>query len=247
VRALLNILSSEVMKLKRNKLILSCSIIAILIPVFMICCDLYYLNKGTLVHDTAIEWIGSLSLLCQLIIYPILSGFIITFSIQKEYGESTIINTLTAPVNKTKFLFGKIIVWFLWHMAITAVFLFITFAGVYLLYGQSPLSTNLSQIVKQILLIGLFDFLTLIPVVWIAIIQRKSFYPSLLFCCIIMAIGFAGLYWSKLLSSIIPWSAVSTLCVTGLHSSDITPYISIISCGIIGLGLAIYSFRHQDL
>lgn len=244
---MLNILSSEVMKLKRNKLMLSCSIIAILLPVFMICCDLYYLNKGTLVHNTAIEWFGSISLLCQLIIYPILSGFIITFSMQKEYGESTIINTLTAPVNRTKFLFGKITMWFIWHMAITVFFLFITFAGVYLLYGKSPLSTNLWQMVKQILIIGLFDFLTLIPVVWVAIIQRKSFYPSLLFCCVIKAMGFAGLYWPKLLSSIIPWSAVSTLCVTGMHSSSIIPYISVVSCGIIGLGLAIYSFTHQDL
>ena len=78
---MLNILANERLKLKRNKLLPVCTLIALMIPI-------------------------------QIIVYAVLSGFVITCFVQKEYVEGTMINTLTVPINRTKFLLGKYITTF---------------------------------------------------------------------------------------------------------------------------------------
>jgi len=138
VKALLNILANEKMKLKRNKLVITCTLIGILLPLVMIWSDIR--NSNSLLEEfTIMQWLSRLILPIQLIVYPVLSGFVITFLIQKEYMERTIINTLTAPANRNKFLLGKFIVWVIWFVFITVLFLLITYGGISLLYGNSQL------------------------------------------------------------------------------------------------------------
>lgn len=243
---LLNVLATERMKLKRNKLLLVCNAIAILLPVLLICQDVYDLGDA-IPKWTAINWVFRVQTLCQLIAYPILSGFIIIFLLQKEYGDMTIINTLTAPVGRIKFLLGKLIVWATWHVIITICFLAISCVGIYVLYDKSILLENLSAITTTILKTGILNLGTLLPVAWIAVLQKKTFYPSLLFTMIITGLGLAGLYWPVLLGSIIPWSAVDLLSVPGGEVISGVAYTSVALCAVVGFGLTAYSFKKQEL
>ena len=79
---MLNILANERLKLKRNKLIPMCTLIAIMLPIAMIIADVSAKN-ATASTFTIIEWVNRLVLPIQVIVYPVLSGFVITFLIQQ--------------------------------------------------------------------------------------------------------------------------------------------------------------------
>lgn len=76
-----NIVANECLKLRRNKLLPVCSLIALILPLFMIAIDL--VEKDSLVM-TGTEWVYRLVVPIQVIVYPVLNGFVITFLIQKS-------------------------------------------------------------------------------------------------------------------------------------------------------------------
>ena len=237
---MLNVLAAERVKLKRNKLLLLCSITAILLPLIVFPPDEYD-------NLNVINWVFRLQMAFQLVVYPVLSGFIITFLIQKEYGDQTIINTLTAPVGRVTYLLGKLIVWFIWHIAITLCFGVIMCFRVYIHFGESVLIENLAEISITIPRTGILSLMTLVPIAWITVLQRKAFYPSLLITVGITVIGLAGLLTHGMTGSIIPWCAVTLICMPNGDVINIVAYSSIILCSAIGFGLAIYSFKKQQL
>lgn len=242
---MLNVLATERMKLRRDKLMLVCTLLAVLLPIFMVWYE-FYSTGGAMPDDDVISWVSGYSLMYQLIVYPVLSGLILTFLLHREYGDQTLINTLTAPIGRTKFLLGKIIVWAVWHIAITAVFLAIMCAAVRVLYGNAYLSDNLMGIVVLVMKLGLLNFGTLTPVIWVAVLQRKTFYPSLVCTMVFVGIGFMGLYGPELLGNIVPWIAVAFMGV-GMEIIPGLAYTSIAVCFIFGLFMAMHSFRRQDL
>ena len=99
-------------------------VVTISIPILLIL-------KSILIDKTKIdyhEWIMTVSMLVNLVL-PIMSGFFITQSMQKEYGEKTIINIVTAPVNRKTFVFSKIAVWFCWYLVVMIVTECLTIVG----------------------------------------------------------------------------------------------------------------------
>ncbi|MFQ4410849.1 hypothetical protein C4Z44_17370 [Clostridioides difficile] len=109
-----NAFQTEILKLKKNKMALIGFVVTISIPILLIL-------KSILIDKTKIdyhEWIMTVSMLVNLVL-PIMSGFFITQSMQKEYGEKTIINIVTAPVNRKTFVFSKIAVWFCWYLVLS--------------------------------------------------------------------------------------------------------------------------------
>lgn len=242
--ALLNILANENLKLKRNKLFPVCTLLALLLPTLMIIVDIT--DKGSIISKiTLSSYIIRLVIPIQVIVFPVLSGFILTFLFQKEYGEKTLINTLTAPTNRTKFIVGKYLIWTVWVFLITVGFLLISYVACYSLYGNQEFREAFKNITELIIKIGLLNWLSMSPLLIICILQRITFYPSLLFSCIISGISFTGLYFPERIRDIIPWSAVTS--ITLLNSQSILPYISIIITHLLGLFLGIYLFKKQDL
>lgn len=242
---MLNILATERMKLRRDKLMLVCSLIAVLLPIFMVWYE-FYSTGGAIPDKSVISWVSGYSLMYQLIVYPVLSGLILTFLLHREYGDQTLINTLTAPVGRTKFLLGKIIVWAVWHIAITAIFLAIMCVSAGVFYGNTYLSNNVTEIATLVMKSGLLNLGTLTPVIWVAVLQRKKFYPSLVCTLVFAGIGFMGLYGPKILGNIVPWIAVVFINV-GIKFVPGLAYTSIALCSILGLFMAMRSFRRQDL
>ncbi len=242
---MLDILATERMKLRRNRLILVCTILATFLPIFMIWYS-GYVTGGAMPDNDLISWVAGYSRMYQLIVYPVLSGLILTFLLQREYGDQTLINSLTAPVSRTKLLLGKIIVWAAWHTAITAIFLVIMCAAAGIFYGSTYLFDNLIEIVKLVIKLGLLNLGTLTPVIWVAVLQRKTFYPSLVCTMVFIGIGFMGLYGPKILGSILPWVAVMFMSV-GMEIIPGLAYTCIALCFVFGIFMSIYSFRRQDL
>ena len=237
---MLNILIAERMKLKRNKLLLMCTLFAVVLPTFAL--PPY---EGEAVN--VIDWVFRLQMFFQLAIYPVLSGFIVTFLLQKEYADQTVINTLTAPVGRMKYLLGKLCVWLMWYLTVTVCFFGIICLRVNVYFGAEALSTHLPDIAVNIFRTGMLYYATMTPVAWIAVLQKKIFYPSLLATLAITAIGAAAWLARGVMGSVIPWLAVVMLLIPNSGVIAGAAYASIALCCAGGLALAAYAFKRQEL
>ena len=239
-----NILAAELLKLKRSILISVCTLIALAIPVFMIILDVMD-RVGIAADMEGCDWLIRMIIPIQMFIYPILSGFIITFLIQKEYVERTMLNTLTAPVNRTKLILSKFVIWMGWHLLVNFLFFVIMCLGFLLIYGEVEFQSIFATIVFIVFGMGSLGFLSMSPILIICITQKNVFYPSLLCSCGVAALEFAGLYMSETMRNLIPWTAVTSISVLGCL--EVLPVLSVLICFVIGIMGASVLFRRQNI
>ena len=190
---------TEILKLKKNNMALIGFAVTISIPILLIL-------KSILIDKTKIdyhEWIMTVSMLVNVVL-PIMSGFFITQSMQKEYGEKTIINIVTAPVNRKTFVLSKIAVWFCWCFVVMMVTECLTIVGSLMLFPTQVTSDDL--FIELFTQIGFLSYIASLPIIWIAIRQRTLFYPSMLCSsfCIIAIDGCTGIGGITSLASFVP-------------------------------------------
>lgn len=87
------------------------TIIVSLVPLLLILKSLYLDPQ----RGEYMDWFMTVSMLNTLI-FPIISGFIITAIVQREYQEKTLRNILSAPTSRENFVIAKLAVWFLWYL-----------------------------------------------------------------------------------------------------------------------------------
>lgn len=221
------------------------TIILMVLPVLIIIKDKFLYIPPSEIMD----WIMTCCLI-NFLTLSALSGFIITNLVQKEYQAGTLTNILSAAVSRASFVFAKLAVWFLWYVVLLAYIESITILGSNLIYPTQFNVSTAKMIIVMFTKFGLLNFVTLIPLLWITILQKKLFYPAIL-----VAIGFTGILIGGfnismemvLPSSIIPWTAVSLVAIYQVES----PYIiigitSIVLTGTFGLLLALHSIYKQD-
>lgn len=245
VRELRNIITAEFMKMKKSRMIYVCSLIAFIIPVLIVIKDLFYISSVKRVGMDA--WIHSIVMTVLLLVYPVLSGFIITYLIQKEYGDYTIINTLTSSISRTSFLCSKIVVWFIWHFFVALTCSIITCIGCFALFPADFGGAVVLKITSLFLKCSILNFVSLLPLLCIAINQRKVFYPSLLTCLLFAILGVAGTNMPIGLASILPWSAVTVICFNTVNIYYIISIIILSICGLVSLKLSVDLFKKQNI
>ena len=147
-------------------------------------------------------------------------------------------------------LFVKLAAWFLWYVAILIYIEIVTILGSNILYPTQFNVEFAKLIVAMFTKFGLLTFVTLTPLLWITLLQRKLFYPSIL-----VTLGFTGILLGgfnismemMIPASIIPWTAVSLVSVYQVENPYfIIGIISIILTGIFGVFLALRAIHEQD-
>lgn len=242
---MLNILKSEILKLKKDAMFYTGTIISILIPVLIIIKDKFLSTPPSEIMD----WVMSCCLI-NFLILSLLSGLIITNFVQKEYQSGTLTNILSAAVSRASFVFAKLMVWFLWYVVLLGYIEIMTVIGSNLIYPAQFSTDFVKMIIIMFTKFGLLTFVTLVPLLWVTILQRKLFYPAIL-----VTIGFTGVLIGgfnismemTLLASIVPWTAVSLVAICQVESPYIViGIISIVLTGIFGLLLALRSIYKQE-
>lgn len=241
-----NAFQTEILKLKKNKMAFIGFIVTIFIPVLLFL-------KFVLIDKIKIgyhEWVQTVYMLVNLV-FPIMSGFFITQSMQKEYGEKTIINIITAPVNRKVFVFSKIAVWFCWYLVVMIATECLTILGSLLLFHSQVTFSAICFTVQLFTQIGLLSYIAFLPIIWIAIKQRTLFYPTMLCTLVFILLQSAGSQVSEELlplASFVPWLAIQISIMLPADSQYFYICIaSILCCGLFGIILAICEFIKQDL
>lgn len=242
---MLNILKSEFLKLKKDTMFFTGTFISVITPAFLIVKDKYL----SVPPNEITEWVMSCCLV-NFMIFSVLSGFIITNLVQKEYQSGTIINILSSSVSRIAFVCSKLAIWFLWYAVVLIFIEIVTLLGGKLIYPSQFNVDFIKMVIVMFSKFGFLSFISFIPLLWITILQRKLFYPSIL-----AAIGFTGFLLGGfnissemiLSASIVPWMAVSLVSVYQVESLYIEiGLIAIILTGLMGLFFSCYSFYKQD-
>jgi len=197
--------------------------------------------------DFSDGWLGVASPLNTVI--SIMSGFVITVLIQREYQDNTLINVLTAPVARVEFIISKSIVWFIWHFVTLTINIAIITLGYRFIFSETFQINKAVEFITGLGSLGLLSFVTFLPLLWIVVKQRKTFYPSVLFTLIFAVLLIAIANYP--IFNVIPWTAVTLVSVPESRAIIGTPGMiiglsSIFICGILGLSFACFSFSKQD-
>ncbi len=241
-----NAFQTEILKLKKNKMAFIGFMVTIFIPVLLVLKSVF-LDKIKIDYQ---EWIQTVFVLVNLVL-PIMSVFFITQSMQKEYEERTIINIITAPVNRKVFVFSKIAVWFFWYLVVMIVTECLTILGSLILFHSQVTFSAICFTVQLFTQIGFLSYIAFLPIIWIAIKQRTLFYPTMISALVFVLLQCAGSQVSEELlpvASFVPWLAIQISVMLPANSQYLNICIGSILCsGLMGIILAIFEFRTQDL
>ncbi|POP34948.1 ABC transporter permease [Lactonifactor longoviformis] len=241
-----NAFQTELLKLRKNKMALIGFASTVSVPILLVL-------KSVLIDKSKIdyqEWLQTVSMLVNIIL-PIMSGFFITQSMQKEYGEKTIINIITAPVNRKNFVLSKIAVWLCWYLAVMILTEGITIVGSLYLFRSQVTITSVYFTVRLLTQIGILSFIAFLPVIWLAVRQRTLFYPTMLCTLLFVLLQSVGSQVSEELlpaASFVPWLAIQISAMLPSDSQYLYICITSILCsGLLGSVLAVREFKRQDL
>ncbi|MBE5960533.1 MAG: ABC transporter permease [Lachnospiraceae bacterium] len=238
---MLNMIKSELYKIKKNKIFYVCSCIVILPALWVI-----YKDKIlTTPPDDISNWIQSANVITSLFL-SIASGFVITFLIQREYEDKTIINVLSAPTSRSVFIFSKFTMWLLWYLLLLGISMAIYMIGGKLIYADRFGRYEIGLLFQMIAKGRVLSFVASAPLLLIAILQRKTFYPSIMCSLVFTGMELFALMLPIRFGSMLPWPAAMLLGygITGWYR--IQAVIAVIISGIAGIAGACVVFQRQN-
>ncbi len=238
------VISAEWMKLKRNRIFAVCSLLTLFASAFMVFKDLVIVESP--IEDYRF-WLPTVYLVVGALL-SIMSGFIITFLLQREYEDRTINNVLTAPTSRLRFLLGKLAIWLIWYVGTLIGVVIIYTIGGWLIYPDTFGLTGTKSLVTTLLKYCLLAFVAAIPLLTVSVMQRKVFYPTIMIALAFTGIQMFAVNMPYKFARIIPWSAVVVQSLAELpFKDDLITLGSIFLTGIIGFVAAYWLFKKQDL
>ena len=241
---MLNVYCAEIKKIRHDKMAITGFVILILLPIAMII-------KGFTVDKcciSAYEWLMQLNLVITIVL-PVVSGFVITRLIQSEYQNGTIKNVLTVPVKRSSFVTGKAAVWFTWYIFSVIFVIIFSLIGLVTLYPYAFL-VFAKIFTLNMLKTAIFLFAAYMPVMWVAFLQKGTFYPAIIVTMLFAVLQLAGTQIGTellRLASCIPWTAVALLGIMGTSNAYYgVCVISVFACFIVGLEISVFNFSRQE-
>lgn len=241
---MLNVISAEWMKLKRNRIFAVCSLLTLFASAFIVFKDLVIVENPPENYQT---WLMSIYIIVGALL-SIMSGFIITFLMQREYEDRTINNVLTAPTSRIRFLLGKLAIWFIWYLGTLVGVVIIYAIGGWLIYPDTFGLAGMKSLVVTMLKYCLLGFVAALPLLTVSVMQRKLFYPTIMVALTFTGIEMFAMNMPFKFARVIPWSAVVVQSLVELpFKEDLLTLGSIFLTGIIGFVAAYWLFKKQDL
>lgn len=238
---MLNTIRVELYKMRKNKMFVISSLIVWAMTYLM-----FGANNDLSLEDQQMALLAGG--VATNMVLSVISVFVATVLIQREYQDHTIINTLTASVMRRDFILSKAVTWLIWHVMTLIGKIVIIVLVIQLAYAEAMTSRVMFEMIGNMLRLGLLSFVTFLPLLWLAVKQRRAFYPTL-FVGIFLAVFIGSV--NVPFSQVIPWTAVPLVSISESQamigtSGMIIGLTSIFATGIFGLLFACVEFARQD-
>lgn len=246
MRALLNLIYTEMLKFKRSQMFLISCIGAATAPFV---CFIAFINMKSQKPDVPIlfqEVFYQVNLYTVLLIGVPLYGIITAYIYNREYVENTLKNILTIPVSRIKFFLGKFILLFIWIVILTLISWLLTLVFG-LIGGFEGLTTDvLLDSLIQFFTGGILLYLLSTPVIFISIIL-KNYVSTIVLTLVITMINVLIVKSDYVV--LYPWTAIHTIITNDFVPKylPIYSYISVLLISIIGLIASILYFKNEDI
>ncbi|XEC94881.1 ABC transporter permease [Paenibacillus tarimensis] len=244
---MVNLLYTEILKLKRSRMFLL-SIIGSAVAPFMVVVSTYIhikTKKPTLFVSFEEIFFDS-NLYTVLLVGVPLYGVVTAYLFNREYTEDTLKNLLTIPVSRTSIMLSKMLLLFLWIMLLTLVAW-----GLTLLLGVLGQFEGLSTLLivdslRKFMIAGVFLFILSTPIILITIVL-KNFVPTIVLTIVITLINVMSS--NSDYKGLIPWTAAFDIA-NGTLIPAYPPeysYIVIGATSITGFITTLVYFRKADI
>lgn len=248
---MLNLITCELLKLKRSKMVFISILGVMATPCMMLIEALQtHFERPDIAFTLADLYSDSLlyiMLLINMMIYVTITAYLFS----REYTENTLKTILPIPVSRTSFVFGKFCVLFLWTVMLTVV----TWAGIFALSGLYHAVIGMDGYYFTVAIEWLFRFLignillflTISPFAFIAQKTKGLVAPMIVSAVIVM--GSAALS-NQELGALYPWTATFFLMEGRIESTGYPVWltISIIALvSILGFVTTFIHFQKEDI
>jgi bacitracin transport system permease protein len=240
---LVNLLFTEILKLKRSTMFLI-SIIGAAVAPFMVVVATYIQNPSPPVLFD--ELFYQTNLYTVLIIGIPLYGVVTAYLFNREYLEDTLKNLLTIPVSRISFIMSKLLLLFIWIMVLTFVAWSLTLVLGWLAQFDGLSSSLIVESIKQFSIGGALIFILSTPIILIALVM-KNYVPPIVFTIVVTMLNVMG--GTSEHRDLFPWAAAGDIA-NGTLLPTYPPeysYIGIAATSIIGFVAMIVYFSKVDV
>ncbi len=243
---MINLLSTEFLKLKRSQLFLISMLGAATSPFV---CFIAYLGMKSKKPGVPIlfnEVFSETNLYLVLLIGVTLYGVITAYLFNREYTENTLKNILTIPISRTRLFMSKLILLLIWILFLTM------FAwGLTLIFGVIGQFQGLSAAVlmtafKEYIVGGVLLFLLVTPTILVTLLC-KNYVPSIVFTVALTMVNV--LIGNSEYRVLYPWSAVLVIAWHDFITQypPVYSYLSIFATSLLGLLAAVIYFKKEEI
>ncbi|MBM7603752.1 bacitracin transport system permease protein [Metabacillus crassostreae] len=243
---MVNLLVTEVLKLKRSRMFLISIIGAAVAPFMVVVASYIHMHTKANVYVAFDELFYQTNLYTVLVLGVPLYGVVTAYLITREYTEDTLKNLLTIPVSRSSFLLSKITLLFLWICLLTFVAwsLAVVLGLIFQFKGLN--SELLLQSIKQFSIGAGLLFVLSSPIIFVTLVS-KSYVPTIIFTIVITMLNVMG--GSSEHRGLFPWAAAGDISNhTLLPTYDpAVSYIIITLTSLVGFISSFVYFRRVDV
>lgn len=246
VKALLNMLQTEFIKLKR-KWIVFFALLTSTVPPLITTLYTFNLPKGSSINAkftdfyqfTFTEWV----------LLPIVLGMIASMIFFDERENCTLKQIMIVPVNKALFIFSKFTILLLFSILFMLLNALFTVLGAFILGYPDITRTLILRLFSLCIQTGFLTAFAIFPIVAIVVIAEKGY---ILPTCASLIYSISGLILSSNLVGVHPLSSVAGIVwnknIEGIKlSTNLTSCIlNITIVAAISIVVSIYSLKMQD-
>lgn len=243
---MVNLLYTELLKLKRAKMFMVSLIGAAAAPVMVFIGYLDAKAKKPEIPVLFSEAFSETNLYVLLLIGTLLYGVITAYLFHREVAEDTLKNLLTIPVSRTSLIVSKLVLLFIWILVLTLVAWGLIFLLGLIGQYEGLNAAVLLQSLKQFLLGGSLLFLLSTPTIFVTCLF-KNYVPTIIFTAVI-TMGNVALA-NRAYKALFPWSAVHVIADNGFVP-EYPPeysYIAILITSIAGFVATLIYFKKVDI
>lgn len=244
---MIQLLSCEILKLKRSKMVLISCLGALATPV-MVFVGVVKFRLDQPGHMTTFASFFLQSNMYTMLLFGLIVNTVIaSYLFSRENTENTLKTILTVPISRILFILSKFVMLLIWMLSLSVI-TWISSLCLGIIVGCVNLSMDIvMNSIVQCLFGTILMYLVLLPFVYLILRVKNLVLPIICATTVAMInVAMAG----ESLAALFPWSSFYLLVSGDIDKTEYSPtvvLVMILVTALVGFGLSIWHFNKEDV